>query len=100
SGRRGVARLGCRRGDDGECRAASGSRRACRAAPPRGRGRRGLGGRRGAANRGTRIGASLRNGELVIEGVTHHPTAGGGTQLIVYFTPHVDAVSRRLWLHA
>ena len=53
-----------------------------------------------AAGGGTRIGASLRNGELVIEGVTHHPTAGGGTQLIVYFTPHVDAVSRRLWLHA
>src|SRR5262245_49755200 len=52
------------------------------------------------AGGGIRIGARLRNGELIVEGVTHRPSAAVGTQVIVYFTPHVDATSRRLWLHA
>ena len=53
-----------------------------------------------AAGGGVRIGARLRNGELIVEGVTHRPLAGGATQVIVYFTPHVDSTSRRLWMHA
>src|SRR5262249_1178323 len=53
-----------------------------------------------AAGGGVRIGARLRNGEIVVEGVTHRPSAAGGTQVIVYFTPHVAATSRRLWMHA
>jgi hypothetical protein len=52
------------------------------------------------AGRGLRIVSPVRNGEIVIEGFTIHPLAGGRTQLIVYFRPRVEAVSRRLWLHA
>jgi hypothetical protein len=47
---------------------------------------------------GRRFTAPLRRGEVVVEGFTLHPSAGG-TQLIVYFRPRVNADNRRLWVH-
>jgi hypothetical protein len=52
------------------------------------------------AGRGRRLSLPVRNGELMIEGVTTHSAAGGGTQLILYFRPHIDASSRRLMMRA
>jgi hypothetical protein len=47
---------------------------------------------------GRRFAAPLRRGEVVVEGFTLHPSPAG-TQLIVYFRPHVNADNRRLWVH-
>jgi hypothetical protein len=52
------------------------------------------------AGRGLRINGPVRGGEIVVEGFTIHPLAGGRTQLIVYFRSRIEDASRRLWLHA
>jgi hypothetical protein len=51
------------------------------------------------AGHGRHLASALRNGEVMIEGLTHRP-AGAGTQLVVYFRPRGDVTNRRLWLSA
>jgi hypothetical protein len=52
------------------------------------------------AGHGKRLDLAVRNGEVIFEGFTVHPVAGGGSQLILYFRPRVDSANRRLFLHA
>jgi hypothetical protein len=42
----------------------------------------------------------MRNGEVILEGFTVCGLPSGGTQVTVYFRPHVEWSSRSIWLHA
>jgi hypothetical protein len=53
-----------------------------------------------AAGGGRSLHTPMRGGEATLEGATMHTLPSGRLQVIVYFRPHVDFVSRRLWLHA
>jgi hypothetical protein len=52
-----------------------------------------------AAGRGTRLDVAANN-DVFFEGFTVHPSARGGTQVILYFRARGDSTNSRLWMHA
>ena len=42
----------------------------------------------------------IRNGDVILKGLTKYPRGDRGTQLIVYFRPQAEAANRRFWLRA